>query len=121
MTGLLLDTPMTEEQRECAETVRESTETLLRIISRFSLSFSFSEWVAAGVPACHGGSPAVGARAQLCHPGRHGGLPPHSKCSAASRVRTAAAIRPEVDPGRTRTKNENEDWRRPLAVSEWMP
>ena len=41
MTGLLLDTPMTEEQRECAETVRESTETLLRIISRFSLSFFF--------------------------------------------------------------------------------
>jgi PAS domain S-box-containing protein len=33
MTGLLLETDMTEEQRECAETVRDSAESLLTIIN----------------------------------------------------------------------------------------
>ncbi len=33
MTGLLLETPMTEEQRECAETIRKSGEALLGIIN----------------------------------------------------------------------------------------
>jgi PAS domain S-box-containing protein len=33
MTSLLLETPMTDEQRECAETVRDSAETLLTVIN----------------------------------------------------------------------------------------
>ena len=33
MTGLLLETPMSEEQRECAETIRKSGEALLGIIN----------------------------------------------------------------------------------------
>jgi len=33
MTGLLLDSPLSPEQHECAETVRESAETLLGIVS----------------------------------------------------------------------------------------
>ena len=32
MTGMLLDTPLTAEQRECAETVRESAQSLLRVL-----------------------------------------------------------------------------------------
>ncbi len=33
MTGLLLDTPLSKEQRECAETIRASSESLLTIIN----------------------------------------------------------------------------------------
>ena len=33
MSGLLLETPLTEEQRECAETVRSSSDSLLRLIN----------------------------------------------------------------------------------------
>jgi PAS domain S-box-containing protein len=33
MTGLLLDTPLSQEQRECAETIRVSSEALLTIIN----------------------------------------------------------------------------------------
>jgi two-component system, sensor histidine kinase and response regulator len=33
MTGILLDTPLSEEQRECAETVRKSADSLLTVIN----------------------------------------------------------------------------------------
>ena len=43
MTGLLLDTPLTAEQREYAETVRRSGEALLTIIEDAAFVLSLSE------------------------------------------------------------------------------